>query len=418
MWKISRPPGVVVSMASAGHESFNGRASCRGEGGHHHHWPARASVSASVHDGAWDLTLADRPLVEAKRWANRLRFAVMLLFFRARRRFPRAAAEVDGAAVAELARSLGVPEPSVVEPLLPDAADRTAERQRAEIRALLGFREAGVADAEELVPWLRDHAVARTRNSAELAAEAEARCRALRIEPPTPDRIARVVRAATRAYEDRHVAAVHARLTPAMRVGLDALLQPSGPEAATEAENGTLPDGRLDAPLIHLRAGPGRASVASLREELARLGMVRGIGLPDGLFADWSPAELETSRQRVAVEAPFELRRHPRHAWLAAYVHLRGRAVTDIRAFVRVHHAPPHRAQHAACSSQDRAGMWDWDFAYRTPPIGLGAHAPNVRCRSTHRTTVAGPRLKSLATARRDWPASTAATTRSHRSIE
>jgi len=48
-------------------------------------------MSASVHDAAWDLTLADRPLVEAKRWANRLRFAVMLLFFRARGRFPRVA---------------------------------------------------------------------------------------------------------------------------------------------------------------------------------------------------------------------------------------------------------------------------------------------------------------------------------------
>lgn len=159
-------------------------------------------MSASVHDEAWDLTLADRPLVEAKRWANRLRFAVMLLFFRERGRFPRAVAEVDEAAVAKLARSLGVSEPSIVEPLLPDAADRTAERQRAEIRALLGFREAGVADAEALVPWLRDHAVARTRDPVELAAEAEARCRALRIEPPTPDRIARIVRAAVRAYED------------------------------------------------------------------------------------------------------------------------------------------------------------------------------------------------------------------------
>ena len=34
----------------------------------------------------------------------------------------------------------------------------------------------------------------------------------------------------------------------------------------------------------------------------------------------------------MAVEAPHELRRHPeatRHVWLAAYAHLRGRAVTD-----------------------------------------------------------------------------------------
>ncbi len=196
----------------------------------------------------------------------------MLLFFRARGRFPRGAAEIGRAVILKLARNLGVPEPSLTAPLLPDTADRTAERQRAGIRALLGFREAGVADAEALVPWLRVHAVARTSDPGQLAAEAEARCRALRIEPPTPDRIARIARAALRAYEDRQVAAVHARLTPAIRVSLDVLLQPSGPDAVAGAENG---------------------------------------GLPDGLFADWSPAELETCRQRVAVEAPYELRRHP-----------------------------------------------------------------------------------------------------------
>ena len=289
-------------------------------------------MSASVHDGAWDLTLADRPLVEAKRWANRLRFAVMLLFFRARGRFPRAAAEVDGAAVARLARSLGVPEPSIAEPLLPNAGDRTTERQRAEIRALLGFREAGIADAEVLGTWLRDHAVARTRDPVELAADAEARCRALRIEPPTPDRIARIVRTAVRAYEDGRTAVVHARLTQAMRVSLDELLQPIEPEETRDPEEVAVPDGRADAPLIHLRAGPGRASVASLRDELARLGTIRQIGLPADLFTEWSLQELEACRQRVAVEAPHELRRHPeavRHVWLAAYAHLRGRAVTD-----------------------------------------------------------------------------------------
>jgi TnpA family transposase len=289
-------------------------------------------MSASVHDGAWDLTLADRSLVEAKRWANRLRFAVMLLFFRARGRFPRIAAEVDGAAVAKLARSLGVPEPNIAAPLLPDAADRTAERQRAEIRTLLGFREAGIADAEALGVWLRDHAVTRTRDPVELAADAETRCRALRIEPPTPDRITRIVRTAVRAYEDDRVAAIHGRLTPATRVSLDELLQPVGPDRTGDAEEVAVPDGRPDAPLIHLRAGPGRASVASLRDELARLGTIRQIGLPADLFTDWSPQELEACRQRVAVEAPHELRRHPeapRHVWLAAYAHLRGRAVTD-----------------------------------------------------------------------------------------
>ena len=80
--------------------------------------------------------------------------------------------------MAGLARTLGVPEPGHEAPLLPDDADRTLERQRAEIRALLGYREASVADAGALGAWLRDNAIARTRDPGELAAEAEVQCRA------------------------------------------------------------------------------------------------------------------------------------------------------------------------------------------------------------------------------------------------
>jgi len=288
-------------------------------------------MSATVLDGAWDLSPADRLIVEAKRWGSRLRFAVMLLFYRSRGRFPRDAAEVDKDAVADLAHRLGMPAPGSRAALLPTSDDRTLKRQRAEIRALLGFREATIGDAENLGIWLRDTAAPRTRDMGELAAEIEARCRALRVEPPSPDRVARIVRAAVRAHDERRYAAVHARLSPETRARLDALLQAGSPQAAGSTGSETDPEGQA-APLIHLRSGPGRASVASLRDELARLDLVRRLELPNGLFADWTPAELEACRQRVAVEAPYELRRHPeatRHAWLAAYAHLRGRTVTD-----------------------------------------------------------------------------------------
>src|SRR3954454_534821 len=78
---------------------------------------------------------------------------------------------------------------------------------------------------------------------------------------------------------------------------------------------------------------------------------MRGLGLPDGLFADWSRAELEASRQRVAVEAPYELRRHPdatRHASVAAYAHMRGRAVIDtlVDLLIETVHHIGARAEH------------------------------------------------------------------------
>jgi hypothetical protein len=155
-------------------------------------------MSASSYDGTWDLAPADRLLIEAKHWGNRLRFAIMLLFFRARGRFPRTIGEISGDVTTGLARTLGVPAPDGAA-LLPSTSDRTSERQRAEIRALLGFREATVADAEELGAWLRDHAVAETRDHGRLTACLEERCRALRIEPPTPDGAGRIVRGAVRA---------------------------------------------------------------------------------------------------------------------------------------------------------------------------------------------------------------------------
>jgi hypothetical protein len=83
----------------------------------------------------------------------------------------------------------------------PGRSDRTAERYRAEISELLGFREATVADAEGLTEWLRDHAVADTRDICQLTALLKDCCRALRIQPPAPDRVERIVRGALSVYD-------------------------------------------------------------------------------------------------------------------------------------------------------------------------------------------------------------------------
>ena len=305
---------------------------------------------ATVYDGGWDLTPADRLLIEAKRWGSRLRFAVMLLFFRARGRFPRTTGEISDEVVKGLARTLGVPAPDGAASLLPGAADRTLERQRAEIRGLLGFRAATVADAEELGAWLRDHAVALTRDHGRLATQLEERCRASRIEPPTPDRVARIVRGAVRAYEDRLHATLHARLPPEVRERLDALLQP--PPAGTEADREDDPAAAAGARALlnFVRGDPGRAGVASVARGLERLEAIRAVGLPANLFADVLPHEIELCRRRVAVQPPSDLRRLPepaRLAWLAAYAHLRGRTLTDnlVELLVETVHAIGARAE-------------------------------------------------------------------------
>ena len=283
-------------------------------------------VRVEAPDG-WRLAPADEPLIAAKSRANRLSFAVLLLFFRAHGRFPRAPEDIEPDTVAVVARQLGIglaPAKSVA------VSGRTVERHRSEIRTLLGFREVTVADGEALTEWLRDHAVGESRDIDRLTEELEQRCRGLKIEPPAADRIERIVRAALHAHDEQFCDEIHGRLPPATRTRLDALLSPATtePKAAASDE----PDSHIPAVLMHVRSDPGGPSVNSLQTELAKLDLIRELKLPADLFDQTRPHEVERYSQRVAVEAPYELRRHAepfRLTALAAFAHLRGRSLTD-----------------------------------------------------------------------------------------
>jgi TnpA family transposase len=279
-------------------------------------------------DDRWLLAPAECELVMTKNRANRLGFAILLTFFRERGRFPRDEGEVETQGIAALSKQLDVPAPMDGEAFL---TGRTAERLRAEVRVRFGFREATVADADLLTVWLRDHVAGEVGGEiAPMIERLEARCRELAIEPPTIDRIERIARTALRAHEDRFHLGVYERLSPATRERLDALLRPdqaSGNEAAQEDTAGNAP-----ALLLKLRGSPGRPSLASLQDELAKLELIRQIDLPADLFDRAAPRDLERCRRRVSVEAPHELRRHPdaaRITWLATFVYLRARSLTD-----------------------------------------------------------------------------------------
>ena len=279
-------------------------------------------------DDQWALTPDDHALVMNKHHANRLGFAILLAFFRDRGRFPRDESEVEPQGIAALSRQLNVAVPVDGEAFL---TGRTVERLRAEIRARFGFREATISDAEMLTKWLRDHVAGEADGEIESMIERlETQCRDLAIEPPTADRMERIVRTALRTHEERFHADIYGRLSPAIRERLDKLLRPAEGDSVSSSPD-HMP-GSAPAVLLKLRDNPGRPSVASMQEELAKLDLIRRIESPADLFDHTSPRYLERCRRRVVVEAPHELRRHPdaaRITWLAAFVYLRARSLTD-----------------------------------------------------------------------------------------
>ena len=103
---------------------------------------------------------------------------------------------------------------------------RTIIYHRAEIRTFLGFREATSPDQEALGTWLAAQVLPTTVRPDAILAAAYERLRDLRIEPPTPDRLARLVRSALHTFEHRWCTDVWHRLSPSTRMALDTLLVP------------------------------------------------------------------------------------------------------------------------------------------------------------------------------------------------
>ena len=273
----------------------------------------------------WALLSDEKQLLGNKTGVTRLGFAVMLKFFQHEGRFPRQGQEVPLVVVTYLAHQIGV-EPEEWDHY--DWDGRAIKYHRSQIRTFLGFREATVEDGETIASWLAENLLPHEQRPDHLHDAVLERCRALRIEPPTPERSERLVRSALRAFENGFCAATLNGLSPQTRERLEALLlsEPSAPGASREsAQSGW-------AVLTGLLDDAGPAGLESLLVEIAKLVRIRAIALPQSLFDGVSSKVLQAYRQRLAVESAHELRRHPpplRLTLLAVFAHLRERELTD-----------------------------------------------------------------------------------------
>jgi len=276
----------------------------------------------------WTLLPSELVLLANKTDHNRLGFALLLKFFQYAARFPNHQQEMPSAVIDYVALQVGVP-PQLYENY--DWQGRSVKYHRAQIREFFSFREATVADAASLTEWLAAQVLAYHLKIESLLTAAYQHLRALKIEPPTPERLERITRSAMRTFEERLCATTVLSLSPATIERLDALLKPdvSDTDIQAEIEESSSP---LTTPLAALKADPGRIGLDSLQKEVAKLQLLRQLALPDKLFERVSSKVLQTYRQRVAVEPPRELRRHPsprRYTFLAAFCWLRSQEITD-----------------------------------------------------------------------------------------
>ena len=292
---------------------------------------------------SWTLSDDEKQLSDQRTQQGRLGLAVLLKFFQVKGRFPHYHKEVPMPAVGYVAEQLEVlPAVWFDYPL----KGRSGSRDREQLRAFLGFRQAVVDDMEPIRRWLSREVVPEDQDPRHLRSAVLDWCREHRIEPPSSDRIDRVVGAAVRSFETSFFAAIHGQLPGSTRQRLDALLDSSlveGPGAQGEESSDPVT-------LSRLKADPRRAGLASLREEIAKLGRIRDVQLPDDLFSGVPPKILERYRLRASTESIDQLRRHPepiRHTLLAAFCWQRRRAIIDglIELLIQIVHRVSAKAE-------------------------------------------------------------------------
>ncbi len=225
---------------------------------------------------------------------------------------------------------------------------RARKQHRAEIRTFVGFRSFTAADASTLDTWLRQAILPSEQNAQHLQEIVVDWCREHRIEPPTPQRIERLIRSALHRHERAFFDAITQQLPPSTRAHFDSLLEPVERELPSDE---TSDDPAIVATVFsQLKTDPGPVGLASVLTELEKLAHLRRLDLPGDLFADVPPKILQGYRLRAATAPPREMRVHPapiRYTLMAAFCRQRQQEVIDelVELLIRIVHRISVRAE-------------------------------------------------------------------------
>jgi Domain of unknown function (DUF4158) len=232
----------------------------------------------------WTLIAQEMTLIQSVSQTAYNQFGYGLLFkiFQRDGKFPQRKQDVPPVIMEHIGRQLRVPEEALD---FYSWTGRTAKRHRVHIRKLLGFTIGTVSDAHAISVWLSSQAlVGEDRHIDRLKEAVYTRFKNLKIEPPEPKSIDRLIRSAVRNVDEQFYSATTERLSRQTREKLDALLRPAA-----------LVDGTVGTDSIRqgLRSEAGPSSLESVFTEIEKLQRIRSLGLPADLFS-------QTSRKLVS----------------------------------------------------------------------------------------------------------------------
>ncbi len=271
------------------------------------------------------LTHEEHELLKGKHEETKLGFAVLLKFFQYEGRFPTKHQEVPKAVIAHIASQINV-----------DASalsnyrwqGRSIKRHRSKIRELLGFKKWSNQYSAALSEWLVNDSLPDYFQLDQLKEKAINHLRGLKVSPPTPIILDRLLNSAFSQWESIFFHSVTAGLPEKSKIEMDSLLQridsQGDPEGGEEGEEKTT--------FREIKADAGNVSLQSIIDESTRLECIRQVEIPPQLFKDIPSKLLIRYRDRAITEPARKVRRHPphiRYSLLAVFLHSRKYEITD-----------------------------------------------------------------------------------------
>lgn len=275
---------------------------------------------------------------------NRLSLAVLLKFFQYEARFPNSHNEIPNVVVEYIAKQVQAKENLFYNY---DMNSRTYFNHKSQIREYLGFREPTSEDASIVTDWLSKHVFYHDADIDTLRDATYNRFRELQIEPPTSERMDRIIRSAIFTYENQFFRETFDKLSEQAILQMDNLIK-----ELTAYEEINI-DYSTDSAFISfndLRSDPGRIGLESVFKEINKLKVIQQINLPMDLFNNIPLKVLKKYKLRVVSEDLRELRRHPeslRYTLLSVFFWLRSREITDnlIELLIQIIHRISVRAE-------------------------------------------------------------------------
>ena len=267
---------------------------------------------------------------------NRFAFALLLKYFQREGKFPQRKQDIPRDIIEHIARQLHL-EATVFDTYRWEKG--TIDRHRSQIRKFLDVRMGTVADANAVFHWLESqNQLLEEHNLDRLKEVVYERYKELKIEPPLPKRVERLIRSSVRLADERLYAKILSCLRPETQEKLGSLLG----ETVSPGSNSLLSD---------LKSEAGAATLENVLSETAKLERIRALSLPPDLFAAVSRKRLLWCKRRIAVEGLSEIRRHPpqvRYSLLAAFCTVRAEEITDtlVELLIAVIHKMGSRAKH------------------------------------------------------------------------